>query len=50
MSNESDFPETYEQWRHWIEVLGKIELTPTYIAQRLAIYEDQATRKVTAAP
>ena len=33
-------PESYEQWKYCIEVLGKIELTPAFVGQRLAIMED----------
>lgn len=34
------FPETYEQWRHCITVGCGIPLTPTFIAQRLAIWRE----------
>ena len=33
-------PETYTEWRHCIEVIGKIELTPEYLGDRLAILMD----------
>jgi hypothetical protein len=34
------FPTTYKEWRHCIEVLGKISLTPTYINKRLTELQD----------
>ena len=40
MSNENVIPETYDQWRYCIEVLGKVELTPAYLSERLAVLED----------
>ena len=36
MNDNDVFPTTYEQWRHCVEVLGRIRLTPSYISQRLA--------------
>ena len=33
-------PRSYEQWRHCIEVRCKIQLTPTYIHERLAELQD----------
>ena len=39
------FPTSYEQWRHCIEVLGKIQLTPTYIRQRLTELQDDKHAK-----
>ena len=40
MKNENVIPETYDQWRYCIEVLGKVELTPAYLSERLAVLED----------
>ena len=37
---ENVIPKTYQQWRHCIEFLGEIELSPDFIANRLAILED----------
>ncbi|MEL6109909.1 MAG: hypothetical protein AAFU85_28190 [Planctomycetota bacterium] len=35
-------PTSYEQWRHWIEVRGRIRLTSSYISERLAELEDES--------
>ena len=40
MNNENVIPATYDQWRYCIEVLGKIELTPKYLSERLSVLED----------
>ncbi|MEM7454524.1 MAG: hypothetical protein AAF456_09240 [Planctomycetota bacterium] len=40
MNNDHAFPTSYEHWRHCIEVLGKIELTPAYVRERITILED----------
>lgn len=39
-NNKSVLPGDYRQWRHCIEVLGGIELTPAYLGERLAILLD----------
>lgn len=41
MKESFKIPQTYEQWRHCIEVLGKIQLTPEYVAERLNVLEDR---------
>ena len=39
--NEDDvFPTSYDEWRHCIEVRGRMRLTPTYISKRLAEMQD----------
>ena len=40
MPNSVVIPENYDQWRHCIEVLGKIELTTAYIDERLEVLQD----------
>ena len=40
MNNDDVFPTSYEKWRHCIEVLGGISLTPTYVGERLAELQD----------
>ncbi|MEM7812178.1 MAG: hypothetical protein AAF532_11920 [Planctomycetota bacterium] len=41
MSDEV-IPTTYEQWRHCIEGLGRIRLTPTYVRERLQELQDDS--------
>ena len=38
-------PRSYEQWRNCIEVRCKIQLTPTYIRERLAELQDGKHKK-----
>ena len=38
---KNGMPETYDEWKYCIEVLGKIPLTPAYIRERLTIMEDE---------
>lgn len=40
MNNENVIPAIDDQWRYCIEVLGKIELTPKYLSERLSVLED----------
>lgn len=40
MNGELEIPDSYEQWRDYIEVRGKIRLAPMYISQRLAELQD----------
>ncbi|MEM8679256.1 MAG: hypothetical protein AAGF97_07895 [Planctomycetota bacterium] len=40
MNDDDAFPDTYEQWRHCIEVRGRIRLTPSYISERLEELSD----------
>ncbi len=40
MNDHDVFPTTYEQWRHCIEVLGEIRLTPSHIDGRLRELQD----------
>ncbi len=40
MSGESVIPESYEQWRHCIEVRCRIQLTPTFVEARLKELQD----------
>ncbi len=40
MNDDSVIPASYDQWRHCIEVLGRIRLTPTYIKERLTELQD----------
>ena len=35
-------PETYEEWEHCITVKCGIELTPAYVAERIAALEDMS--------
>ncbi len=39
------FPTSYEHWRHCIEVLGGIRLTPSYINKRLSEMQDEKHAK-----
>ncbi|MEM7315912.1 MAG: hypothetical protein AAF497_22480 [Planctomycetota bacterium] len=41
MSDADAFPTSYEQWRHCIEVRGKIKLTSSYISQRLTEMQNE---------
>ena len=45
MNEELEIPDSYEQWRDYIEVRGKIRLAPMYISQRLAELQDDAQAK-----
>lgn len=42
MMDDDAIPTSYEQWRHCIEVLGKIRLTQEFIDQRLAELRDDS--------
>jgi len=35
VNDQDAFPNSYDEWRHCIEVRGGIRLTPNYISQRL---------------
>lgn len=41
MGRKDIIPETYEQWRYCIEVLGENRLTNSYLDQRLSILENK---------
>ncbi|HAY82732.1 MAG TPA: hypothetical protein DCY79_23230 [Planctomycetaceae bacterium] len=40
MNNGDVIPASYKEWRHCIEVRGRIRLTPSYIRQRLSEIQD----------
>lgn len=40
MNNDDLIPNTYEQWRDLIEIRCGIQLTPTYISERLTELQD----------
>jgi len=40
-------PTSYEQWRHCIEVRGRVRLTPSYISQRLSELQNKEHPKTT---
>lgn len=44
MSDEA-FPTTYDQWRHCIEVRGRVRLTPQFVNERLAEMQDDSNAK-----
>ena len=35
------FPKTFDEWRHTITVKGGIELTPSYVSERIAILKNE---------
>ena len=37
---ESNFPKTYEEWRHCITVECGLELTPEYISERISALQN----------
>lgn len=39
-------PQSYEQWRHCIEVECGIALTPAFVAQRLAVWRKMRSEEV----
>ena len=41
MSIDDSIPNSYEQWRHCIEVKCRIKLTPTYVSNRLEELRDR---------
>ncbi|MEM9351830.1 MAG: hypothetical protein AAGA92_02365 [Planctomycetota bacterium] len=41
MNDDHAFPSSYEQWRHCIEGIGKIRLTPSYLSKRLSELQDE---------
>lgn len=45
MSDDIVFPPSYEEWRHCIELLGGISLTPTYVKMCLTELQDSADAK-----
>lgn len=45
MNEELEIPDSYEQWRDYIEVRGRIRLAPTYIRQRLIELQDDTHAK-----
>ena len=34
------FPETYEEWRHFITAVCGLELTPEFVEERLLVWRD----------
>ncbi len=40
MQMSSPFPQNYEQWHHCITVECGIPLTPTFVAERLAVWRN----------
>ena len=45
MNDDDVIPSSYEQWRHCIEVRCRIQLTRSYIGQRLSeLQDDQHAR------
>jgi len=35
------FPENYAEWQHFITVECKIDLTPKFVEERLAVWRDE---------
>ncbi len=45
IKDEVVIPQTYDEWRHCIEVLCKIELTHAYVKERLAVMQNDQNAK-----
>lgn len=43
--DDDAFPTTYEQWRHCLEVRGRVRLTPGFVSDRLSEMQDPSSAK-----
>ncbi|MEM7219261.1 MAG: hypothetical protein AAF515_12925 [Pseudomonadota bacterium] len=41
----SPIPQTYDEWRHCITVECAIPLTPTFVAERLAVWRNETSQE-----